>query len=79
MPSPDGKDLGGGVTGQGFKQSIQTFEIARTQTAARAVGGGTRLVLDDVASRLLRDARILPVFDGVGEIQVLMRRRRRLD
>ena len=79
MPSPDGKDLGGGVTGQGFKQSIQTFEIARTQTAARAVGGGAGLVLDDVARRLRRDARILAIFDGISEILAQVIARRRLD
>ncbi len=31
-------NLLGGVTGQGFKQLMQTFESARIQTAARAVG-----------------------------------------
>ena len=31
-------NLLGGVTGQGFKQLMQTFEAARIQTAARAVG-----------------------------------------
>jgi (2S)-methylsuccinyl-CoA dehydrogenase len=33
-----GDNLLGGVTGQGFKQLMQTFESARIQTAARAVG-----------------------------------------
>jgi (2S)-methylsuccinyl-CoA dehydrogenase len=33
-----GGNLLGGVTGQGFKQLMQTFESARIQTAARAVG-----------------------------------------
>ncbi len=33
-----GENLLGGVTGQGFKQLMQTFESARIQTAARAVG-----------------------------------------
>jgi (2S)-methylsuccinyl-CoA dehydrogenase len=33
-----GANLLGGVTGQGFKQLMQTFESARIQTAARAVG-----------------------------------------
>ena len=28
----------GGVEGQGFKQLMETFEVARIQTAARAVG-----------------------------------------
>lgn len=34
----DAANLLGGVTGQGFKQLMQTFESARIQTAARAVG-----------------------------------------
>jgi (2S)-methylsuccinyl-CoA dehydrogenase len=34
----DGKNLLGGVAGQGFKQLMQTFESARIQTAARAIG-----------------------------------------
>ncbi|MEM6441781.1 MAG: acyl-CoA dehydrogenase, partial [Pseudomonadota bacterium] len=33
-----GDNLLGGVEGQGFKQLMQTFESARIQTAARAVG-----------------------------------------
>jgi (2S)-methylsuccinyl-CoA dehydrogenase len=33
-----GEALLGGVEGQGFKQLMQTFESARIQTAARAVG-----------------------------------------
>ncbi len=33
-----GENLLGGATGQGFKQLMQTFESARIQTAARAVG-----------------------------------------
>ncbi len=33
-----GDGLLGGVTGQGFRQLMQTFESARIQTAARAVG-----------------------------------------
>ncbi len=33
-----GDGLLGGVTGQGFKQLMQTFESARIQTAARAIG-----------------------------------------
>lgn len=32
------KNLLGGVVGQGFKQLMQTFESARIQTAARAIG-----------------------------------------
>ena len=34
----DGKNLLGGEEGKGFKQLMQTFESARIQTAARAVG-----------------------------------------
>ncbi len=33
-----GENLLGGTTGQGFKQLMQTFEAARIQTAARAIG-----------------------------------------
>ncbi len=33
-----GENLLGGKTGQGFKQLMQTFESARIQTAARAIG-----------------------------------------
>lgn len=33
-----GKNLLGGVPGQGFKQLMQTFESARIQTGARAIG-----------------------------------------
>ncbi len=33
-----GENLLGGATGQGFKQLMQTFEAARIQTAARAIG-----------------------------------------
>ena len=35
-----GANLLGGVEGQGFKQLMATFEAARIQTAARAVGVG---------------------------------------
>lgn len=34
----DGKNLLGGEEGKGFKQLMQTFETARIQTAARAIG-----------------------------------------
>jgi (2S)-methylsuccinyl-CoA dehydrogenase len=34
----DAANLLGGVEGQGFKQLMQTFESARIQTAARAIG-----------------------------------------
>lgn len=34
----DGDNLLGGETGKGFKQLMQTFESARIQTAARAIG-----------------------------------------
>jgi (2S)-methylsuccinyl-CoA dehydrogenase len=33
-----GENLLGGEEGQGFKQLMQTFESARIQTAARAIG-----------------------------------------
>jgi (2S)-methylsuccinyl-CoA dehydrogenase len=33
-----GENLLGGIEGQGFKQLMQTFESARIQTAARAIG-----------------------------------------
>lgn len=33
-----GENLLGGIEGQGFKQLMQTFEAARIQTAARAIG-----------------------------------------
>ena len=33
-----GENLLGGETGKGFKQLMQTFESARIQTAARAIG-----------------------------------------
>jgi (2S)-methylsuccinyl-CoA dehydrogenase len=36
--SVKGENLLGGVEGQGFKQLMQTFESARIQTAARAIG-----------------------------------------
>jgi len=36
----DGEALLGGEEGQGFKQLMQTFEAARIQTAARAIGVG---------------------------------------
>src|SRR5262249_57492801 len=32
------ENLLGGIEGQGFKQLMQTFEAARIQTAARAIG-----------------------------------------
>lgn len=45
----------GGVEGQGFKQLMQTFESARIQTAARALGvaqNALRLGLDYAAARV---------------------------
>jgi (2S)-methylsuccinyl-CoA dehydrogenase len=43
----------GGVEGQGFKQLMQTFESARIQTAARAVGVAQSAL--DLATRYARD------------------------
>ncbi len=48
------ENLLGGVEGQGFKQLMQTFESARIQTAARAVGvaqSALELALDYAQSR----------------------------
>ena len=44
----------GGVEGQGFKQLMQTFESARVQTAARAVGVAQSAM--DLAVRYARSA-----------------------
>jgi (2S)-methylsuccinyl-CoA dehydrogenase len=51
--APDG--LLGGVEGQGFKQLMQTFEGARIQTAARAVGVAWRAY--DLALRYARERK----------------------
>jgi (2S)-methylsuccinyl-CoA dehydrogenase len=45
----------GGVTGQGFRQLMQTFESARIQTAARAVGVAWRAF--DLAWQYANDRR----------------------
>jgi (2S)-methylsuccinyl-CoA dehydrogenase len=48
------ENLLGGVEGQGFKQLMQTFESARIQTAARAVGvaqSALEVALDYAQSR----------------------------
>jgi len=51
----DGENLLGGETGQGFKQLMQTFESARIQTAARAVGVAQSAL--DVSLRYARDRK----------------------
>lgn len=51
--SVSGENLLGGVEGQGFKQLMQTFESARIQTAARAVGVAQNAL--DLALRYARD------------------------
>lgn len=48
-----GENLLGGVEGQGFKQLMQTFESARIQTAARAVGVAQSAL--DISMRYARD------------------------
>jgi (2S)-methylsuccinyl-CoA dehydrogenase len=50
-----GENLLGGKTGQGFKQLMQTFESARIQTAARAVGVAQSAL--DVAMQYAQDRR----------------------
>ena len=50
-----GDNLLGGQTGQGFKQLMQTFESARIQTAARAVGVAQSAL--DVGLQYARDRR----------------------
>jgi len=50
-----GENLLGGVEGQGFKQLMQTFESARIQTAARAVGVAQNAL--DVALRYALDRK----------------------
>jgi (2S)-methylsuccinyl-CoA dehydrogenase len=45
----------GGVRGQGFRQLMQTFEAARIQTAARAIGVGWRAF--DLGWRYANDRR----------------------
>jgi (2S)-methylsuccinyl-CoA dehydrogenase len=50
-----GANLLGGQTGQGFKQLMQTFESARIQTAARAVGVAQSAL--DLSLRYARDRK----------------------
>jgi (2S)-methylsuccinyl-CoA dehydrogenase len=50
-----GDNLLGGVEGQGFKQLMQTFESARIQTAARAIGVAQNAL--EVAMRYATDRR----------------------
>ncbi|TCO69987.1 acyl-CoA dehydrogenase family protein [Rhodovulum euryhalinum] len=50
-----GGNLLGGVEGQGFKQLMQTFESARIQTAARAIGVAQSAL--DVAMRYAQDRK----------------------
>jgi (2S)-methylsuccinyl-CoA dehydrogenase len=50
-----GANLLGGKTGQGFKQLMQTFESARIQTAARAIGVAQSAL--DQAMRYAQDRR----------------------
>jgi (2S)-methylsuccinyl-CoA dehydrogenase len=50
-----GENLLGGKTGQGFKQLMQTFESARIQTAARAVGVAQSAL--DVAMQYAQDRK----------------------
>lgn len=51
----EGKNLLGGVEGQGFKQLMQTFESARIQTAARAIGVAQSAL--DVALQYAQDRK----------------------
>ncbi|SMY06487.1 acyl-CoA dehydrogenase family protein [Flavimaricola marinus] len=50
-----GENLLGGETGQGFKQLMQTFESARIQTAARAVGVAQSAL--DISMQYARDRK----------------------
>ena len=50
-----GENLLGGVEGQGFKQLMQTFESARIQTAARAIGVAQSAL--DVSLRYAEDRK----------------------
>jgi len=50
-----GENLLGGTTGQGFKQLMQTFESARIQTAARAIGVAQSAL--DVSMRYAQDRK----------------------
>jgi len=50
-----GENLLGGAEGQGFKQLMQTFESARIQTAARAIGVAQSAI--DVAMQYAQDRK----------------------
>src|SRR6056297_1769507 len=50
-----GDNLLGGVEGQGFKQLMQTFESARIQTAARAIGVAQNAL--DIAMKYAEDRK----------------------
>lgn len=50
-----GENLLGGAPGQGFKQLMQTFESARIQTAARAIGVAQSAL--DVSQKYAEDRR----------------------
>jgi (2S)-methylsuccinyl-CoA dehydrogenase len=50
-----GENLLGGVEGNGFKQLMQTFESARIQTAARAIGVAQSAL--DVAMQYAQDRK----------------------
>ena len=51
----NGENLLGGAEGQGFKQLMQTFESARIQTAARAIGVAQSAI--DVAMQYANDRK----------------------
>ncbi|MEM8787992.1 MAG: acyl-CoA dehydrogenase family protein [Pseudomonadota bacterium] len=62
-----GAALLGGQTGQGFKQLMQTFESARIQTAARAVGVAQSAL--DLAAAYARDRRAFgQTIDGFARV-----------
>jgi (2S)-methylsuccinyl-CoA dehydrogenase len=68
------ENLLGGVEGQGFKQLMQTFESARIQTAARAVGVAQAAL--DLALRYANErqqfGKPIIAFPRVGDKIVLM-------
>ena len=55
LPRRRPRNLLGGVEGQGFKQLMQTFESARIQTAARAIGVAQNAL--DLALRYAQDRK----------------------
>jgi (2S)-methylsuccinyl-CoA dehydrogenase len=57
------ENLLGGVEGQGFKQLMATFESARIQTAARAIGVGQAALDVGLAYALDRKQFGRPIFD----------------